>query len=63
MSNFTRLDWIAIKLETKHVICQKLVTFLYKRHIPVIGMEVSSLAWKFVFHRLDHDVKRGPHLN
>ena len=47
---------IGIKMGIKYVVCQKLASFMLK------GLVMSSLAYKYVFYRPEHNTKGLPHV-
>ena len=57
------LSWgqVGIKSGIKHVIYQKLASFMQKKDIygMVADLKVGSLTFKYVFHRPEHNAKGG----
>ena len=47
---------IDIKMGIKYVVCQKLASFMMK------GLVMSTLAYKYVFYRPEHNTKGLPHV-
>ena len=59
MYHISQWDWgqTGIKLETKHVMYQKLVNDMDKKDIYVNRLETVPLASKCIFYRPEHNAK------
>ena len=55
------LETNCYQMGTEHVVYQTSANFIQKKISMVTGFKVSSIAYKRVFYRTEHNAKLGPH--